>query len=255
MLDKFHTEFPNEEACLAYLVKKRWPRKKLYPVHFRKCYADKYGKQYFPLKGTIFQGSRTPLMKWFFAIYLFSVSKNGVSAAELRRHLGVTEKCAWRMGSQIRKLMKDTGPKLSGVVEADETYIGTRRSGRQMVLLGAAQRGGKIRVKATPNRREETVIPFLVKNVRKGSRLMTDEAYVYQTTKDYKHKYVTHSKYQWVRGSVHTNNLEGFWSHFKRSIRGTYHGVSKRHLQSYCDQQTFLWNHRGNVFEALVERL
>jgi transposase-like protein len=254
-LESLYKEFPTEEACLEYVCRKRFPRKKLKRVKGRKSFYDRSGRQYYPLKGTIFEHSRTPLMKWFFAIYLFSVSKNGVSAAELQRHLGVTQKCAWRMGHQIRTIMKEDVPMLKGVVEADETYFGKRRSGTQMALIGAVERGGKIKVLVTKDRREHTVVPFLEKEVKMGSYLMTDEAAVYKIAQGFKHRSVTHSKYQWVRGDVHTNTLEGFWSQVKRSIRGTYHAVSSHHLQSYVDQHVFLYNHRENVFSSLMERL
>lgn len=255
MFEKFNQQFPSEDACLEYLRRKKWPRKKLYRIKGRKAYADTKGNHYFPLKGTIFEGSRTPLMKWFYALYLVSVSKNGVSAGELKRHLGVTEKCAWRIGKQIRSIMKEEGPKLCGVVEADETYVGKRRTGTQMCIIGAVERGGRARVKVTRNRREETVIPFLEHQVRKGTRLMTDDAGVYKTTRNYKHRSVNHSKFKWVRGEVHTNTIEGFWSQFKRSLKGTYHCVSPRHLQSYCDQFAFYRNYRGQVLEALLARV
>lgn len=255
-LKQFTEQFPDEDACLEYLVKRRFPRKKLKRVKGRKAFYDAQGRWYFPLKGTIFEDSQTSLLKWFYAVYLFSVSKNGVSGAELRRHLGVTEKCAWRIGSKIRSAMKDESGKLCGIVEADECYLGKRRTKTQVVLLGALERKGRVRVQVTDNRREESVLPFLDKNVRRGSRLMTDEAAVYKIARrDYKHKYVTHAKYQWVRGDVHTNGIEGFWSQFKRSMRGTYHRVSRRHLQSYVDQFVFYRNHRGKVFETLLERL
>ena len=140
-IDTFHLEFPDDDTCLDYMFNLAYgnlpacpqcgvvePR--YYRVRNRKCYAcNDCGYQISPLANTIFHKSETPLTKWFYAIYLFSVGKNGVSAKEIERHLGVTYKTAWRMAKQIRLMMQQGGSPLSGVVEADETYVGgkTRR--------------------------------------------------------------------------------------------------------------------------------
>src|SRR5262245_52532312 len=123
-LRDFNRAFPDEEACLLYILRRKYPRKKWYRIRGRKAFVDRRGKQIYPLKGTIFEKSRTPLRSWFYAIYLFSVSKNGVAAKELQRTLGVTYKTAWRMAKQIRTLMGPEDAQLQGTVEVDETYFG-----------------------------------------------------------------------------------------------------------------------------------
>ena len=123
-ITQFRAEFPNDDICLDYVFHKKYPNIKAYRIKGRKDYADTTGRQYSPLAGTIFEKSSTKLNLWFYAIYLFSTSKNGVSAKELERQLGVTYKTAWRMAKQIRSLMSDDGIKLTGIVEADETFIG-----------------------------------------------------------------------------------------------------------------------------------
>src|SRR3989344_2075640 len=124
-ISQFRKDFPSEEACLDYIFKQKYPSvKSYYRVKGRKCYANAQGKQIHPLAGTIFHKSDTPLTLWLYAIYLFSVSRNGVSSKELQRQLGTTYKCAWRIGKSIRSLMKSDNKKLNGIIEADETYIG-----------------------------------------------------------------------------------------------------------------------------------
>src|SRR5512137_912899 len=135
-IDTLHKEFPNDDACLDFIFKKQYGKlsacpkcgvvsPKFYRVRSSKCYeCNDCGYQLSPLANTIFHKSDTPLKKWFYAIYLFGVGKNGVSAKEIERHLGVTYKTAWRMAKQIRLMMQENGDMLSGIVEADETYIG-----------------------------------------------------------------------------------------------------------------------------------
>src|SRR3989344_6587845 len=145
----FRKDFSNDTVCLDYIFAKRFPKAEgYYRINDRKCYSHKTTKhQIHPLAGTIFEKSSTPLTVWFEAIYLFSIAKNGVSAKELQRHFGVTYKTAWRIAHQIRRLMSNTGPKLSGLVEADETYMGGYRRGGQggrgkTPVIGLVQRGG-----------------------------------------------------------------------------------------------------------------
>jgi transposase-like protein len=134
-LDNLSKEFPDDDACLEFIFQKRYgqlefcpkcaAQTKFYKLKNRKIYKCKFcGFELYPLANTIFHKSDTPLTKWFFAIYLFSNGKNGTSAKELERHLGVTYKCAWRMAKQIRLMLQENGGMLSGIIEADETYVG-----------------------------------------------------------------------------------------------------------------------------------
>jgi transposase-like protein len=263
-IQEFRAEFPNEKSCLDYIFSKRFPNAtQYYHVAGRKCYANPQGKQIHPVKGTIFEKSSTPLTLWFYAIYLFSVSKNGVSGKELQRQLGVTYKTAWRMAKQIRALMKHDGKKLFGTVEVDETYMGgTRRMSVKMEnkipVIGMVERKGRIVAKHIPDRYNGTLLKNIQENVETGSQLMTDEwkAYKYTSRLGYSHRAVKHGVRQFARGIANTNTIEGFWSQLKRSVHGTYHSVSKKYLQSYVDEFSFRYNHRAlPVFEAMMARI
>lgn len=262
-LKSFLKEFPDEEACLRYLFSCRFPELKGFSFFSpRKCFVNSKGRQIYPTAGTIFHGSSTPLTVWFHAIYLFWVSKNGVSAKELERQLGVTYKTAWRIGKSIRKLMvQDTDP-LSGTVEVDETYVGGwRRMSSKMAnknpVFGMAQRGGRVRAFVVPNRTIGILLKEIRANIKKGTQLMTDDFVVYRKMPQfgYPREFTNHSEYEFVRGNVHTNRIEAVWSQLKRSLRGTYVSVSPKYLQSYLNEVTFRLNHRNEPFHSLLERL
>jgi transposase-like protein len=269
----FDAEYPNDDACLEQVFQNRFgdlkycpkcgAETKFYRVKKRQCYACMHcGYQLHPLAGTIFRKTTTPLKDWFYAIYLFSVSKNGVSAKELERHLGVTYKTAWRMGKQIRLLMQQEGEKLTGVVEVDETYIGgkgTRNWQKEKTgVYGVAERYGSAKaVIAQGGVNATTAIPFLKAHVEEGSKVMSDESRIYNRVKrDYTHAFVNHSNEEYVRGDIHTNTIEGFWGQLKTSIRGTYHCVSPKYLQSYVNEFVFRYNYRDvAVCPLLLERV
>lgn len=264
----FRKEFNTEDKCLEYIFKAKYPTAKgYYKVKGRKCYAHAVtSHQIHPLAGTIFKKSSTSLKTWFEAIFLFSISRNGVSAKEMQRMFGVTYKTAWRMGSQIRKLMGQDGDLLSGTVEADETYYGKGGSNKtkfknKQAILGVVERKGKVYAKIAPNRRVEVVLPFIKENVGRGSRVITDEYTGYDRLSlpvfGYSHKNVKHGRGHYVWKGEHTNTIEGFWGQFKRSIRGTYTFVSRQHLQSYLNEFAFRYNQRFSsvpAFSVLVAR-
>lgn len=261
-IDEFNKKFGTDEACIRYVFKHRFPHHRGYYYYpERKAFVNKRGKYIFPLAGTIFHKSRTPLTKWFYALFLFYSSKNGVAATELERQLGVTYKCAWRMGHQIRSLMKQKKSLLSGTVEADETYIGGKTYQKyafknKVPVLGLLERGGRVKAKVS-DRDVHLVLKYVTSNVKKGSTLMTDQFGVYAKTArmGYIHNGVNHWKKEFVRGDVHTNGLEGFWSQFKRSLNGTHHAVSKGHLQKYVDASVWAHNNRDVSFETLLEAI
>lgn len=260
----FNRDFPNEDACLDYLFKKRYPDLTgYYKIRGRKAYVNKDGKQIYPLAGTIFEKSSTSLWKWFFAIFLFSASKHGVSGKELERQLKVTYKCAWRMAHQIRSAMSQKNmAKLFRTVEADETYVGgirrtTAWAKAKAPVVGMVQRDGELRAKVTESRREDQIVAFVQENLRKGSTLYTDYAPVYNILRGYGRGRVKHSWREFKRGRIHTNTIEAFWSQLKRSMRGTHIWVSKRHLQQYVDEAVWRWNNRDQekYFDALMEQI
>ncbi len=261
-ITEFRKEFSSDDVCLDYIFKAKYSKAgQYYRVNGRKSYANTKGEHIAPLAGTIFEKSKTPLTVWFEAIFLFSISKNGVSAKELQRHFGMTYKCAWRIGHQIRQLMDQDGDILTGTVEADETYYGkggknaTKFKNKQAVL-GVVERKGQIRVRKAPNRRVENVVPFIAKNVEPKSRVITDEYHGYlRLHGTYNHKRIKHGKGHWSWKGEHTNTIEGFWGQFKKSVRGTYAFVSPQYLQAYLDEFAFRYNHRFSpCFQILMAR-
>lgn len=271
---QFHERFPDDDACLAEIFQNRnegviaclkcgSADNAYYKVKNRKCYECKdCGNQLHPLAGTIFHKSSTPLKQWFYAIFLFSKSKNGVSAMELQRQLGVTYKTAWRMAKQIRLLFDIDGDKLDGHVEMDETYIGGRRRMHEKFdnktpVVGAVERKGQIVVKVTEDASSTTLQRLLRQHVAIGTNLYTDEWRGYTRAKrlGYNHQTVNHSDFEWVDGVAYTNTIEGFWSQLKRSIRGTYGFVSPKYLQSYLDEFAYRYNHRASdrLFDQMIE--
>ena len=239
-----------------------------YRIKKRKSYACSWcGYQIAPTAGTIFHKSPTPLTLWFHAIFLFGQSKNGVSAKELERHLGVTYKCAYRIGKQVRSLMERQPSLLGGTVEADETYVGGKgghnKRGRgaenKTPVFGMVERKGDVIAKTVTNVKATTVMPLIRQNVEIGTNLMTDELASYNKAgAEFKHERVKHSAKEYARGNVYTNTIEGFWSQLKRSIDGTYHSVSPKYLQSYVNEIAFQYNARSSAlhpFELLMGRI
>ena len=276
-IQDFNKEFPDNDSCLQYLFNQRFSNavcpscnkagnyhRQANTSHFV-CSCGKH--QISPKKDTIFENSSTDLYKWFFAIFLFSNSKNGVSAKELQRQLGVTYKCAWRIAKQIRSLFSEDTEPFDGTVEVDETYIGGRAKGKRgrgsdkkTPVVGLVEREGSVRAVVTENVKSSTVMPLIKDNVKKGSMIMTDEFVIYQslTSSGYEHQTVNHGSRQYVEGIKHTNTIEGFWSQLKRSVNGTYHAVSPKYLQTYVDEFAYRYNQRKSespLFLGLVEKL
>ena len=263
-ITQFNAQYPTDEACLQFMFKTRYSTlrqcpgcekcAKFHRVKSRKCYVCQWcGYQLHPLADTIFHKSDTSLKSWFYAIFLFANSKNGVAAKEFERQLGVTYKTAWRMAKQIRVLFKSPARKLSHTVEMDDTYIGGVRPGKRgrgsagkSIVLGAVQREGRVAASVVSNLSAETVRPFIEKHIQQGTALMTDEFTTYhKTRKGYTHRAVNHSSGLFVRGKVHTNTIEGFWSQLKRSLSGTYHAVSPKYLQHYVDEFAYRYSKRA----------
>lgn len=261
-IKQFQKQFPTDESCLAHIFNQRFPdgckcpkcgKDAFHPVKNRRSYACSCGYQVYPTEGTIFHKSSTSLVLWFYAIFLMAQSKNGVSAKELERHLGVTYKTAWRIAKQIRKLMSDNDEPFDGEVEADETYVGGKRRGKRgrgaegkTPVFGVVKRQGGIKTSIVENVRQVTLMPLIKKMVKSGSLIFTDESNSYNKVESmgYGHEKVKHGKNEYVRGNTHTNTIEGFWSQFKRSVHGTFHCVSPKHLQAYLDEFSFRYNHR-----------
>lgn len=264
-IQQLKKDFPDDDTCLEYIFRMKYPKGRYYRVKGRKTYADSSGKQIYPLSGTIFENSSTPLTLWFYSLFLFASSKNGVSAMELQRQLGVTYKCAWRIGKKIREIMIQDKNKLSGVVEVDETYFGGRTKEKikfknKSAIMGMVERGGRVKAVKIPHRKTHILLKKIKDNVEKGSHIMSDELQAYRKVRwlGFTQQRIKHRKKQYVRGEVHTNTIEGFWSQIKRSVRGTYHWVSPQHLQSYLDEFAFRYNLRASdvsIFQHLLSRV
>ncbi|HTX22595.1 MAG TPA: IS1595 family transposase [Candidatus Aquilonibacter sp.] len=275
---EFNAQFPDDAACLQFIFEARWPdggkckcgkADCFYPVKGRRSYACSWcGYQISPTAGTIFHKSETSLKSWFFAMFLMASSKNGVAAKELERQLGVTYKTAHRMGHKIRQLMQGGGGMLNGICEADETYIGgIRRGGKRgrgsenkTPVIGVLERGGNVIAKVAADVKTQTVLPNILANVEKGATVCTDELWSYNPLRKsgFKHHRVAHGAREYVRGNIHTNSIEGFWSQLKRSINGTFHHVSPQHLQKYVNEFVYRYNLRGSeqpIFSDLSARV
>ncbi len=263
----FNKQFKSDADCLRHIFNARYPegltcekcsrREDWYQVLGRRAYACKCGHQIYPTADTIFHKSPTALKTWFFAIFLFTASKNGVAAKELQRQLGVTYKCAWRIGHQIRKLMREDGVRLGGVTEIDETYVGGVRHGTRgrgaagkTPLFGLLEREGAVKVRVVKDTRRVTLTPIIHQTVEHGSSIMSDEHNAYDRLgrSGYRHERVNHKAKEYVRGEAHTNSIEGFWSQLKRSINGTHHSVSRKHLQKYANEFAFRYNRRKSEY-------
>ncbi|HEX4158339.1 MAG TPA: IS1595 family transposase [Rhizomicrobium sp.] len=281
---EFFKRFPDEDTCLEHVMDARFGLRHtcgkcgtidatFHRLQNRKAYACAHcGDNLYPCAGTIFQDSRTPLQVWFYAIYLFTVSRNGVSGMELHRTLGVTRKTGYRIGVQIRKLMRKAdykGP-LGGHCELDETYVGGVHKGRdwhsaKTIVMGMKERGGALRTEIIPNATMSSLHDVVIRNIEPGSVISTDEwkAYSLLTNNGFHHGSVNHSQKEWavtddLGNRHHVNGLENFWKHFKSSVRGTHVHVSRGHMPEYLGEFTYRANHRemGNaMFDALIAAL
>ncbi len=295
-LMEFEHEFPDDEACLQWLWKTR-----LSPdgehAHCPKCNVGRSFKRYatnqqrqswtcvacghhlHPTAGTIFHKSSTSLHLWFYAMYMITSTRCGISAKQLGRELGVTYKTAWRIFNRIRYSLGDDGSPLNGKVEMDETFIGgsdeNRHLGKRLgakghyagkaSVFGMVQRrgesGSRVVAKVIPTRPKSGDILRHVRHyVMPATTVFTDEARFYQglSTMGYRHGRVRHTANVYVSGDAHTNTIEGFWSLVKRGISGVYHNVSEKHLQSYLDEYAWRYNHkddRRGHFNLLLSRV
>jgi transposase-like protein len=279
-LRQFQARFPDEESCLEHLKLVRFGERhdcekcgrnaKFYRVAKRRSYACEYcGHQIYPTAGTPFDRTRTPLRDWFFVMFLFVTSRNGVAAKEVERQLGVTYKTAWRMCHEIRKYMAlvDGDDPVGGFgrkVEVDETFIGGyERDGQsgqnKTIVFGALAKGGDIITRVAPNRRRATLMPLIQEHVLPHSEIHTDEHVSYLTIRAfnrYGHKSVNHrdGEYVCAKSGATVNGLESFWAQLKRGINGTHIHVSEKHLPKYLGEFEFRHNRR-HVAHSMLDEL
>jgi transposase-like protein len=249
--------------------------RKHHRVKGRPVYAcDECLTQISPMAGTIFEHSSTSLRLWYYAMYLMSSTRCGISAKQIQRETGVTYKTAWRMFKQIRSLLSEPDMQLEGeAVEMDETYYGGTRkygAGRKMrgdtkktPIVGMAERKGRVLAMVAPDIKGSTLLGYVRDYVVPKTMIFTDEAITYDgiqhmPEKGYRHRRIKHSARVYVKGNVHTNTIEGFWSLVKRGIGGVYHQVSQKYLQDYLNEYSFRYNRRdeGNlIFNDVLRRV
>lgn len=263
LIDRYH----GDDRCRARLEELRWPdgiecircgSKQIARLKNRTQYQCNSCRHHFSVTaGTIFHDSHLPLWKWFVAVYLIVESKKSISANQLRRMLGTTYRTAWHLSHRIRSAFREVDAQLlKGIVEADETFVGGKvegegrgYTGNKAIVVGAIERGGNIRLQVVSARDRETLHSFLRENVAGDvEAIYTDEwtPYLGIADADTRHETVKHRDKEWVRGNVHTNSLENVWSLLMRSIIGSYHHVSTKHLDAYLDELEFRFNNREN---------
>jgi hypothetical protein len=280
--------FADPDVCLSFMVQLRWPNGVSCPtcgstavsfVSTRRvwtCREDHPRKQFSAKVGTIFEDSPIGLDKWMAAMWLIASCKNGVSSYEIARALGVTQKTAWFMLHRLRLAMQSGSlDKLRGRVEADETFVGgkvrnmhrskrlrvmgSKRGGThaKAIVMGMLDRStGRVRGRVILNVEGATLQSVVRENVEPGAEVITDAARGYLgLSADFIHNFIDHMN-EYVRGHVHTNGIENFWSLLKRAIKGTYVSVEPYHLHRYVEEQAFRYNERfgkdGDRFVAVL---
>ncbi len=275
--------FADPDRCIAYLAQSRWPdgvavcptcgRRDVSYVAKRRVWQCKsrHPKAQFSIKvGTIFEDSPIGLDKWLMAMWMVANCKNGVSSYEIHRGIKVTQKTAWFMLHRIRLAMKDEPTEkigLFGPVEIDETFVGGRmknvhkskrprtsatQGGKgKAIVLGMLERGGPVRTRVIVDRTKPTIDPIISAHVADGAHIITDEFPVYpHLSTKYLHDIINHAE-EYVRGHIHTNGMENFWSLLKRGLNGTYVSVEPFHLTRYVEEQVFRYNNRATADNPL----
>lgn len=283
-LKQFLRKYPNDDACLEEIFKKKYPngvfciRCQKVTAHFRRKERTSYSctwcrHQVFPLVGTIFEKSSTPLRLWFYAIFLVIKTRSGISAKQLERELGVCYKTAHRMFKVIRKRMGETGSggKLHGTVEVDETFIGGDGHNRRYVphfnekpkdiIMGMLERNGRVIPRHIATTGKIALMKEIQEHVDTDAYILTDQfpAYTNLHKYGYAHNMINHRETYVIKGTdLHTNSIEGFWSNFKRGLYGVYRHCDSKYLQSYANEYAWRYNNRqlgDGMFDALLMRV
>ena len=289
-LKAFQKQFPDDAACLEWLKNRLYPDgifcknceeiTKHYRVVSRPSYCCEHcGNHVHPTADTIFHKSPTPLTTWFYAMYLMSATRCGISAKQIERETGVTYKTAWRMFKQIRSMLDDEkaaplGGKSGPGVEMDEMYFGGRRKGmvgrplggdfkdKKTTVVGMVERKGRVRAVVAADVKGSTLLGLVKEHILPKSTVFTDDFCSYDAMdrhiNEYNHRRINHSEKIYVMGDVHTNTIEGFWSLVKTGIRGVYHSVGRHYLQSYLNEYSFRYNRRDvpkPMFKLILEQV
>jgi transposase-like protein len=279
-LREFQQRFPTEDSCLDHLFQVRYGKNFKCPkcgregrysrVSGRRSYQCNWcANQVYPTAGTPFDRTRTSLRDWFYVMFLFCTTRNGVAAKRVEREIGVTYKTAWRMCHEIRKYMAivDGDDRVGGhfhTVEIDETMIGGSVEGKgkgfkdnKTYVVGLLQRGGDVVTRVAPRITKEALHGLVKEHVRNGSTICTDEFASYNGINKYgfRHLTVHHSAGQYVGANgAGINSIEGFWSQLKRAINGTHIHISSKHLPKYLGEFEYRWNMR-HAPHRMLDRL
>jgi transposase-like protein len=278
---QFDKAFPDEDACCAYLVGKRWPR----GVRCPRCGSERVfdlktmkwkwecmecgqstSYRFSHIAGTIFENTNKPLRDWFKVIHLMLTSKKGVSALQIMRYMGFgSYKTAWEMCHKIRVALMEDIDKLGGIVEVDETFIGGLAKNRhwdkrgggggtggigsgKTPIVGTVSRKGNVIARVVANVQTKTLEAFVRETAsHKVSLLCTDQSSDYRHLTDYPHAVIDHAHGQYFIGAIHTQTIEGFWSIFKRGVVGTFHKMSRKYMPLYVAEFQFRYNNRQNT--------
>jgi len=278
-LRQFQARFPTEDSCLDHLFQVRYAGTdcpkcnrplKYSRIAKRRAYQCQWcANQLYPTAGTPFDRTRTSLRDWFYVMFLFTTSRNGVAAKRVEREIGVTYKTAWRMCHEVRKYMAalDSDDPLGGpgqTVEVDETLIGGAVHGKgrgpqvliKTLVLGMLERGGELVTRVVPNQRRASLVPVVQEKVLPGTTINTDSLHSYKNLGEcgYTHKFVDHRVEYVGRDGATVNSIEGFWNILKRGIHGTHIHVSPKHLPKYLGEFEYRWNMRS-VPHLMLDRL
>jgi transposase-like protein len=273
------TYFSIPENCSEFVARIHWSGGKarcpecdsldvILMARYQRYHCRECRKQFSIKLGTIFEKSPLPLSKWLPVMWLMANAKNGISSHEIARSVGVTQKTAWFMSHRLREVMRTgTFKKLSGVVEADESFVGgsdhnrhaskkTHKRGRgsNIPVMGMVERGGKVVSHVIDGQTRKDLHKEVRRHVEKASVLYTDAFKSYHgLAGDYYRATVNHREGEYVRGDVHTNTIEGFWALFKRCIKGTHIHLSAFHLDRYLDEECYRYNLRKSDDQARFE--
>ena len=284
-LIRIFQRFPDNEACIDHLERVRWGDTPRCPH----CQSERIGRKadgervgrwnchkchasFSVLSGTIFHKTRVPLPKWFLAISLMLNAKKSLSSHQLGRDLDLNQKTAWRLAMQIRSGMVDDGELMSGIIEADEAYVGGKprkrnkrndnepkaprgRGTSKLPIIGVMERGGKVAAEPSPRVTGANLAAFIGRHVdRDASLLMTDQWPAYRRIgRTMRHATVDHAA-RYVDGLIHINGIEGFWALVKRAWFGSHHHYSRRHAAAYITESCYKYNARklDNAFGIFV---
>ncbi len=285
-LTEFFRRFPDDRAAEAWFESRRWPNGPICPH----CASDRVSKvasrrpmqyrckacrRHFSVKSySLMHDSKLGCQTWLLAIFLIVSNSKGRSSVQLAADLGITQKCAWHLGHRIRKALTDGDMMgFDGPVEADETYIGGkatnmhasrrkqlgdlrgRSTGHKSAVAGVKDRPtGRVTARPVPDASARSLTGIVAAAARQGATVFTDEwrSYLPLTGMGYRHERVEHGAREYVRGAVHTNGIENYWSHLKRTYIGTYHYWSPDHLHRYIEEHSFRYNRRG---EHVIRRM